>query len=45
MNDRIDKQIRDLEIKRDFNLKIRCPHVAARFQRMIDQLKKEYGKT
>lgn len=29
------------ETERDRNLKIHCPRVAAKFQRMIDKLKKE----
>lgn len=29
------------EAERDRNLKIHCPRVAAKFQRMIDKLKKE----
>ena len=40
----LEQQIKELEKKRDFNLRIHCPLVAAKFQRMINQLKKEHGK-
>lgn len=36
------KKIREWEKERDRNLRIHCPHVAAKFQRFIDkELKKE----
>lgn len=34
-------KIRRYEAERDRNIAIHCPHVAAKFQRMIDRLKKE----
>lgn len=33
--------IRKWEAERDRNLRIHCPHVAAKFQRWIDREKKE----
>ena len=35
-------KISEYEAQRDFNLSIHCPLVAAKFQRYIDKLKKEY---
>lgn len=37
----INSKIRYYEAERNRNLAIHCPHVAARWQRMIDKLKKE----
>lgn len=39
----LDK-IRYYEAERDRNIAIHCPHVAAKFQRMIDELNKELSK-
>lgn len=42
MNDkRIRYKIAYYEAERDRNIKINCPRVAAKFQRMIDRLQKE----
>ena len=38
-------QIREWEAERDRNLRIRCPLVAAKFQRRIDKAKKDAGST
>lgn len=37
-------RIRELEKKRDFNLSIHCPLVAAKWQREIDKTVKEYER-
>lgn len=37
-------KIRQYEAERDRNLRLRCQRVAAKFQRMIDELNKELEK-
>lgn len=44
MNTEMQTKIREWEAERDRNLRIHCPHVAAKYQRWIDKAKKE-GKT
>lgn len=41
MKDWIEEEIKRLEKERDRNLAIHCDYVAAKFQRMIDKIKKE----
>lgn len=41
MNDWRIEELKRLEKERDRNLAIHCEYVAAKFQRMIDRIKKE----
>lgn len=41
MNTEMQRKIREWEAERDRNLRIHCPHVAAKFQRWIDRENKE----
>lgn len=41
MNDWKIEELKRLERERDRNLAIHCEYVAAKFQRMIDRIKKE----
>lgn len=41
MNDWRIEELKRLERERDRNLAIHCEYVAAKFQRMIDRIKKE----
>ena len=41
MNDWRKEELKRLEKERDRNLAIHCEYVAAKFQRMIDRIKKE----
>lgn len=43
MNDWRIEELKRLERERDRNLAIHCEYVAAKFQRMIDIIKKEMG--
>lgn len=43
MDTELEKKIEQLEQQRDNAMRIRCPLVAKKFQRMIDELAKESG--
>lgn len=45
MEDWKEEEIKRLERERDRNLRLHCPLVAAKFQRMIDRIKSENDKS